>query len=481
MLGVLIGSVGFAVRTQAQDFRGISNWKYLPSQTQLVEDSQKPGLEQKVLLGAMRERKRKKGTSDEGEARMVIAQICKNKKMRYCAYHYALSTAQDFPGSMPALWALTLLDELVKEGPITETEIKKLVNTGSFKEVPEDLIPMVSYYVAVGNNEKKLTTWISPFLQKMGEHNFWSLRWNYQTALEELRRKNSPDATSKKLEALLEKTAGDEKLAWLQEQIQWQQARLKFELADYDGALKLYEQFNASGRWMGLAKREQAWVHYWRGDYADTLGILEALKAPFFSASTDPEQYLLEMLTFRKLCFFGSTKTPAAEFQARYKKALEHVRERKNLSDNADLTRLSFMKASMMSEVETVTMIRDESKNLSQYGLPTALRRELEFVYKRAEIQKRQDLEILLKEDLPIEAARLLDLDNQIQLVDYLSGLDAFRIQQDYGKTDYQAPSAVSGDYRTLYWPARGDEFWYDELKNYRVLVHDRCSGRGQK
>jgi len=68
---------------------------------------------------------------------------------------------------------------------------------------------------------------------------------------------------------------------------------------------------------------------------------------------------------------------------------------------------------------------------------------------------------------------------DQIQLVDYLSGLDAFRLNAKLEKRDYQAASSVAGSFQTLFWPVNA-EYWWDELKNYRVQVSDRCAEVGR-
>ncbi|MBX2986983.1 MAG: hypothetical protein KF802_03710 [Bdellovibrionaceae bacterium] len=476
-VGLALGAV---MSASAQNFQAIANWRYLPLQEEFFRQTEELGAkgeDLEVVELALRQRDKRKGTSEEGEARVVLAQACVRMKMPYCAFHFALKTAQDFPGSMPSLKALEILEGRIKAFPFVEKDVQRLINSGSFKDVPDVLVPMVSYYVALDNSDKKLTPWIDASVKKIGEANYWRWRWSYLSALEDARRKTAMDGL-KRLEALEIETGSEPRL---QAQIRLQIARLKFELTDYDAALKIYESLPLQDRTSGQILRERAWVHFARKDYAETLGLLQSLKAPTFQQAMDPDVFFLEMLALRSLCHFESVKKPAADFRKIYNASIEHIRARKPLSDNVGLSRMSFMRTSLDPYVQTVSQIREERRLLESSALAKPFQNELKGIYDRAEKSLREDAEILLRDSQSQEAQRLLEMADQVQLVEYLSGLDAYRIRQGYEKDDYTAATAERGDYKTLFWPVRDDEYWLDELRNYRVLANDRCSGKSSR
>lgn len=478
---VLFLLCGFSSASVAATFKPIANWQYVPLQAEFYDAAVRAEFSGSSLISrALDERIAKKGSSEEGEARLVIAEACLRQGLRYCAFHFALTTAQDFPGSQPALLALTMLEKLVMAEPFNEAPISKVVNSGTFKDVPEALLPMLSYYVALDDIEKDLIRWVPDSIKTIGDGNFWSLRWKMTTALEVVRRK-SADKGLAKIEELVAKIdlVAHPELKRLADTLKWQVARLKFELGDFKAALEIYGTLPADGRQEGRVQLERAWTYFSLGEYAQTLGLLASMRAPSYAASADPEQFLLEMLTLRRLCHFASVSQPAKAFRERFDSAIKLIKKRKPLEESAALARMAFMRAPFVPQVDTVSMIREERVRSKDASIPKALKKELVVIYGRAEADLRADIELAVKMELKKQAERLLDLADQINLVDYLSGLDAYRIQLGFEKRDYNAE--MPSDYRMLFWPMTEGEFWHDELGNYRVLVKDQCGDGGSK
>lgn len=464
---------------QAQTFIGIPNWRYIPSDQNLgkqLEDLDSKNYkkaEKDLIKKALDQRVFEKGNVEEGEARMILAKVCLKNNMPFCAYSLGLTTLRDFPGSMPALWALETIEKIVMEQNFTEKNLKKIINSASFKEVSEALLPMVNFYVALDNAERALLPWVRAAAKKIGTENFWSLRWKYLLSLE-IAKRSKPEQAAQRLESLLEESKNYKKINDL---IKLQLARIKFELLDYTESLKLYSQIKAHGRLAGRILRERAWVYYAKGEYAETLGLLQSIKAPRYQLSDDPDQFLLEMLTYRKLCHFNATKIPAQTFLSRYGAAIEQVRQRRSVTENLKLMQLSFIKDSFSIEVETVGQIIEEKNKLVLLSWPESFKNELQKIYEQTSKEIREDVEIKLQKDWPDEALRLLQVADQIQLVDYLSNLDAFRIEKGFDKKKYESTLAPFNDFGLLYWPVRSDEYWLDELSNYKVLIKDQCAG----
>lgn len=454
----------------------IEGWRYLPLNPDFVNDF-KDAIK-KNDLNAMLEkaraiRTRSKGLPEEGEATLMLAKTCESWGLRYCTARLATLVATSHPGSMPSLDALTMLESLQRSFPMLETDLRQLLTAGSFREIPAPLIPMASYYLAIDGGAKGTLSWASAATAGLRGDDPWSLRWKYLKALEGLPRQGAEE-TVRRLELLKAAATAAPPLA---SAITWQIARLKYELGQYDDAEKLYRSLPLEGRRGGRALRERAWVHYRQKDYAQTLGLLESLRAKAFSRTSDPEQYILAMMALRDLCHYPEVKGVNKAFQERYRPAIDHVRARKNPSEQLQIGLLTTMKAQFEPWVETIELIRSERRKIESGGvqMPKDLKEELLKLYDAGEKAARLELESKVRGDLDAESARLLAIDEQVKLVDYLSGLDQFRFQQTFENRAYETERLPSDSFKVLGWPFRG-EFWLDELQNYKALVTDRCS-----
>ena len=476
-LTLALFSVSLPLTSLAQSYTPIAQWRYLPLdeafynsaianvQTSRIYDA---------VEAALAQQKKAVGSSEEAEAKIVLAEVCLKIGLKQCAFQYAFLAAKNFPGSKPGLRGLQMIEEIMRSSWFSETQLRQFVNAAAFKEVPESVLSMMNYFVAFDNLEKKLSDWSAKAVKKIGSDNYWAYRWTYLSILEASRREKA-DATISQLETLAEKTKTE---PVLQNEIYWQLARLKFEISDYPTSLKYYDLLNLNGRTAGRILREKAWVHFWNRGYAEALGLIKALKAPFYAESMDPELYLLEMLTLRKLCHFDVVKSVAQEFSQAYRKTIDHIRKRLPLDNERNLLRLSFAKAGIQPEVDTIGRIRDEHQRIQKIDLVKSKKwqTELNQLYTDAEKTLREETEFKLRPDLQKEAARLLGVNEQVQLVDYLSGLDGYRVTNTYEKRNYEAAKGSASSFKDLYWPVVKDEFWNDELKKYSVLVEDKCS-----
>src|SRR5690606_5436050 len=149
------------------------------------------------------------------------------------------------------------------------------------------------------------------------------------------------------------------------------------------------------------------------------------------------------------------------EFDEKYGATFEHIKSRKPLTENINLVRMSFLRDHYSKSVESIRTIREEKKRVSEglSGVSGKLKSELLRIYEGAEKILRARLELELETDLRLQAETFIELKEQVQLVDYLSGVDAFSIKQSYEKREYKAKQASSLSYNLLYWPEE-NEYW---------------------
>ena len=71
-------------------------------------------------------------------------------------------------------------------------------------------------------------------------------------------------------------------------------------------------------------------------------------------------------------------------------------------------------------------------------------------------------------------ANELLDIEEQISFIEYISRLDALKILEEK-QEDFYRPERISHvKFNKIYWPWTG-EFWIDEVDKYQTLISSRC------
>jgi hypothetical protein len=93
------------------------------------------------------------------------------------------------------------------------------------------------------------------------------------------------------------------------------------------------------------------------------------------------------------------------------------------------------------------------------------------------EEEVRGRLNHLLRDRLRAAAEMLLEVADQVKLIDYVSGLDEFRLRQAFEQRSYRPEEIEYFAIDKLFWPVR-KEFWWEEMGNYQVRISDRCGGK---
>ena len=87
----------------------------------------------------------------------------------------------------------------------------------------------------------------------------------------------------------------------------------------------------------------------------------------------------------------------------------------------------------------------------------------------------RMRLDYLLEERVRDVAQELLDVEEQISFVEYISRLDALKLLEERAGRVYEPEVISKLRFEKIYWPWTG-EFWLDEVNNYTTLISSRCS-----
>lgn len=463
------------VTAKAQIFEGIANWRYMPIDPKFwekVEQSRQKKEFLEILSLAEQKQKATKNELEQAEAQYATALACLELGYFYCTYDYSLNIVKKNPGSMPAIGSLSLLENLIQQEAVIEDEIQRTLNIGNFKEVPEDLIPMVSFYVFRDNLGRNLKEWQTESFKKISEGSYWKIRLDFFRALL-LVQSGKSSAAEKYLQGL-EKRA--EKFPKIQQTIRLQRARLLYELGNYKDAELIYGSYMSEGREFGKILLERAWLKYFQKDYSLSLGMLESLKAPYFRTATHPEQYILSMVAYRDICHYEAVVAAHKEFEAVFKPWVDHLKEQKPLFENKALLSMVLLKAQNLRLGNMIGNIRAERDKLKTAGFTPSLSEKLKSVYNVGEERWKDFASQALAEDLKSASIEFLEYVEQAKLLDYISGLDKFRVKARFEDRQYKAPEADNYAIQKLFWPVNG-EYWRDEVNTYRVLASDRCGG----
>jgi len=257
-------------------------------------------------------------------------------------------------------------------------------------------------------------------------------------------------------------------------------ARLLYEGGKYDEAIKVYQRIGRTyDTPAGEILLERAWAHFRARGYHDAMGLLYALGAPSNRDLFIPDQYVLRGLIYQRFCHFRAAKAAVADFRARYGVAVAQLKSgapplgvpvvakaADELPEVAPAVKVERGSRKESETLETLASVLEEGGALEHLRALYSL------------LLDRSTWRLTRARDLGAAKAaeKLLDADEQANLLEYEVGVSIFRpIRDTGGKIGVRdkAERVPSGGPRTYY--PFDDEFWSDELPDMRFLIQDRC------
>lgn len=458
----------------AQSFSEIKGWKYLPlnekvwlefnEQTSKADWGRFSNL---VELYSLR-----KDELSLGEREELLAQYCKAHEWWGCLFVLSKNIAAQFPGSASAQQAWIDLELLSLKEISDEEELMRLANKGNFTEVPESVLGFLYFQVGLDNMRKGLNEWVAASFNAIPSESPWKVKLELLTLLKQLNSKKLNEAI-RALELLEGRAKQWPRFA---NRIALQRARLLFEEKRMAEAEQIYSGYLFEGRDTAKVMLERAWIRYFDKDYSVALGMLESLKAPYFSVGQSPEQFVLSMLSYKDLCHYPSVTETAKAFEDKYFETLEHIKKNLPLHSNNELMWMVLQKPQFAPLADLVSHIRRNSKQIrDDKNLTDAIKANLLAKLKAAEADIKKRMEKKLEPELQSQADRLFEIQEQVKLIDYVSSLDAFRTKKAFEQRSYKTEKIEKIAVEKLYWPVE-KEYWWKELTQFRVLISDRCN-----
>jgi len=286
--------------------------------------------------------------------------------------------------------------------------------------------------------------------------------------------------------------------------------RVYYERKDYKKAFSYYSQIpRDSDLWLETLF-EGGWAFFMIQKHNNTLGNIHTIHSPFFANRFYPETYILDAITYLRLCRYQALRDQLRKFQERYKPTfadLNNLLKKYNNNPEAFYSVIAKYRATgrlgeynAATEVidavsrsdafkEAATVVKGLEREASQLraqgarwevsGLSDVLRMSFE-ARKKATV--RVAGEILFGQAVQ-QFRYLRDLSDQTRLInlEMLSGRTD-QLRQRYNPETQQSDSTSWGDgmkplnlkAEIEYWPFEG-EYWEDELGGYVYNIDSKC------
>ncbi len=304
----------------------------------------------------------------------------------------------------------------------------------------------------------------------------------------------------------------DETGDWLREQANLNMARIHYEVKRYRSAIEYYAQIpRDSDNWL-QALFEAAWTFFMMQKHNNTLGTIHTIHSPFFENRFFPESYILQSITFLRLCRYKQVKLSLQNFKTRYKGVFDDLNKMldRYRNDSKGFFKLvydyqtgslrdyrrawaildSLSRTDAYKEAgNTIRFADNELARLEKYGPrwgSSGLQDEVASFLRNKKTVAVKDSGQRLNDIAAGYYAYLKELSDQtigINTEMVLGRVDALRAKLKVGTADKKANFIgglqelnVSQDLE--YWPFEG-EYWEDELGGYVYNIESIC-GKGK-
>lgn len=288
-------------------------------------------------------------------------------------------------------------------------------------------------------------------------------------------------------------------------------ARLLYQNAYYEAAEKYYDKVPKSSDYYLEAQEEKAWSFLRRRQPQDALAISQTLVSPVFSGQVGPESWFVRSLAQLKICDYASALKTLQSFPKEFKSKAVALEA---LSKNADTPEVQKALGKLRSNQLTLASMSQISKNLprsmvkdqvlrqlvrtqvvleSELAAVNGLTKNMKDVSTQAEFENYKNSTSLRESQAKantLERIKKLSEGEVQEIKSILSKLhivEAEIIQQvdsatkltksPVGQLENKKGSTGSHAEDVLRFPFQ-EEFWFDELTNYKVDIKKACQAK---
>lgn len=378
------------------------------------------------------------------------------------------------PAVLPkALEELQKLTDLPHDEVMIDEQVFAALDLGF---LPEDVAGYAHYQQGLVDLRVGNERWATTHFSKLPEGSAAASRAQYAMLVTRLRNARR-DVPKEMVDQFLE-LANDEKLTRdARNDAVLAVARLRYEKQDFTGALAAYGMVKLPELDTGRATLylEEAWTRYQLGQIHAAMGLLTTLDAPSFREEFLPDKYLLRALIYRDLCHYLPAKRAAKELTRKYADSLEAVREREDLTSDNRLMRAASARGTTSRAKKFLESLELEGEMLGRYAGTFGERMFGYFtrLYDLARAEGQRVYTERLAEAVRSEADRLLKAAEQVRLMEYEVGLKLYeRVKKGsklVGLIEEEPLKPEQVAFKFV------DEYWNDELRDFRFSLKSRC------
>jgi hypothetical protein len=409
-------------------------------------------------------------------AQFFLAKSLIELNLRHAGAVYLARIARERtnPAVLPrTLQELQRLTDLPHDETMIDEQVFGALDLGF---LPEDVSAYAHYQQGLVDLRVGNERWATTHFSKLPEGTSESSRAKYAMLVTRLKTAKK-DIPKEMIEQFFE-LAKDEKLTQdARNDAMLAVARLRYELGDFRGALEAYDLVKLPDLAPGRATLylEEAWTRYQLGQVHAAMGLLTTLDAPSFREEFLPDKYLLKALIYRDLCQYLPAKRSAKELTRKYADSLDAIRERADLSDDPRLHRAASARGSTKRAKRFLESLELEGELLGRFAGTFGERMfgYMTRLYDLARAEGQRVYQAQLKESVRSEADKLLRAAEQVRLMEYEVGLKLYERMKKGSKLVPLLEEEALKDTQVAF--AFKNEYWNDELRDYRFSLPSRC------
>ncbi len=409
-------------------------------------------------------------------AQFFLAKSLIDLKLRHAAAVYLARIARERtnPAVLPkALEELQKLTDLPHDEVMIDEQVFGALDLGF---LPEEVAGYAHYQQGLVDLRVGNERWATTHFSKLPESSAEASRAKYAMLVTRL--KQSKKEFPKEMIDQFFELAKDPKLTReARNDAMMAVARLRYEAQDFAGALEGYNLVQLPSLDPGRATLylEEAWTRYQLGQVHAAMGILTTLDAPSFREEFLPDKYLLKALIYRDLCHYLPAKRSAKELTRRYAESLDAIREREDLTHDVRLLRAASAKGSTRRARKFLESLEFEGEQLGRYAGSFG-DRMFGYMTRLYDLSRAEAVRIYqdrLHESVRVEADKLLRAAEQVRVMEYEVGLKLYERIKKGSKLVQLIEEAPLTEHQVAFKFA--DEYWNDELRDYRFSLTSRC------
>jgi tetratricopeptide (TPR) repeat protein len=390
-------------------------------------------------------------------------------------YYYTVAKTRSRPEILPD--ALGRLEAISRRRPFSESLIfEDLVYDSEFGFLPPFLADWVQYVQGLYDYKNGLVEWAERHFNAIAKTSPYALKAMYVQAVYALQN-NKDDAAIAMFDTIVSSSITSPEI---KNQANLALARLLFDTKQYPEALKAYDKVVQNDLSFEQAELllEKAWTFYLLGDRRKAMGLLHSLDAPSYEHYFLPDAYVLRGLILKDLCHFIPSKRVTRAFRFRYARAIDMLHRRVDMRKIGGILDAATQEGIIGRRTMFLRSLEAERKLIEKfdtYWEDVDLDQHLRKIYD-LEIREQSRLwNIEFAKSADRSALDLLEIEEQVNLLDYELGLDIFkRLKAEGAKRTIEEPLRIPYDSANVYYEFDA-EYWNDELHSYKYFINSRC------